>query len=295
MVSFADQRIVKGAPATISWQGVDQDGESADPGTVTVGITRADGTVLVAAGTATTGAGANPRTVALTAAQTKNLDVLTATWSVGADVLATTTVQVVGGVYVSVDAIRTADALVLGDAYTDATERIRDGRVAFEQIAENETGVAWVPRFDVERLDGSGMASIRLGWPELRRVRWCRIWTSDTAYDELTTAELAAIPANAAGVAVRADGEWWPVGRSNIEIAYEHGVDTPPRPLVDACVTYVRAHVRSHNSAIPGGAQTVSIADGSTYAILPAATSVTGIDSVDRVLRSMSRKTPGIA
>jgi hypothetical protein len=46
MESFADQRIVRGAPATIRWQGVDQDGESADPGTVTVGVTRADGSVL---------------------------------------------------------------------------------------------------------------------------------------------------------------------------------------------------------------------------------------------------------
>jgi hypothetical protein len=169
-------------------------------------------------------------------------------------------------------------------------------------LAEHRPGATIAPAvrnriliLDVERLDGSGRYDLVLGWPELRRVRWCRVYDEAGSYDELTADELAAIPANSAGIAERTDRYWWPAGRLNSEIAYEHGFDVPPRPIVDACVTYVRSHVRSHNSAIPGGAQTVSMGDGSTFALLPAATSVTGIDSVDRVLRSMSRKTPGIA
>jgi hypothetical protein len=49
-------RVVQGAPITVTYQAVDADGEpsSTDPGTVTVSITRADGTSIVT-GAATTG------------------------------------------------------------------------------------------------------------------------------------------------------------------------------------------------------------------------------------------------
>ena len=97
----ANQRVIAGAAATLSFQGVDQYGEPADPGTVTVEITRADGTELVASGTATTGSGSSPRTYALTASQTAELDRLTAVWSESSTAIAQTEIDDVGGVYVS--------------------------------------------------------------------------------------------------------------------------------------------------------------------------------------------------
>jgi hypothetical protein len=50
------ERILQLTPGTLSQQWY-EDGAAVDPGTVTVGITRADGTTLVAAGTGTTGRG----------------------------------------------------------------------------------------------------------------------------------------------------------------------------------------------------------------------------------------------
>lgn len=294
MLHPADQRVVKATAATLSWQGVDSDGEHADPGTVTVGVVSSDGTTVVAAGTATSGTGTSPRTYALTAAQTASCERLTATWKVGATTVATTTVDVVGGVYVSVSAARKAAPLHLADtgAHTDAD--VRDALRAGEQLFEDRTGVAWVPRLEVERRDGTGTTSMALAWPMLRRVAWCRIYSDATTYQTLTADQLAAIPADDAGIATRTDGYLWPAGVENVEIAYEHGEGSPPRALVDALVTYAGAMRRSHNSAIPGGAQSVSSPDGSTFAILPSETSATGIESVDRVLRQFSRKSPGI-
>jgi 20S proteasome alpha/beta subunit len=54
------ERIGQLTPGSLSQQWY-EDGSAVDPGTVTVGITRADGTVLVAAGTATTGTGTAAR------------------------------------------------------------------------------------------------------------------------------------------------------------------------------------------------------------------------------------------
>ena len=82
----ADQQILRGSAATLSWQNLDGNGEPAAPaGTVTVGILRDDGTELVAAGTATAGTGSDPRTYALAATANTLLDRLVVTWTDGGD------------------------------------------------------------------------------------------------------------------------------------------------------------------------------------------------------------------
>ena len=292
MSYVATQRVVRATTATVEWQGIDQDGEPAAPGTVTIGVTRADGTEVVAPGTATTATGTRA-TYTLPVSATANLDRLTATWTVSGVAVGTTSVEIVGGVYASVAAIRAADALVLGDAGTDATDRIREGRVAFEQIADAETGVAWVPRFDVTRLDGTGRHSLALPWPQLRRVRWCRIYSTETVYETLTADQLAAIPSDDSGIAVRTDGYVWPVGIRNVEIAYEHGYDVPPADLRDALIQTVRANARQFDNGIdPRTTQVVM--EGMT-ATIGASDDLTGNPAVDATLRRHSHKIPGIA
>lgn len=292
MFDTADQRIVRGAAATISRQFADQYGDEGDPGTVTVGVTRADGTELVAAGTATSGTGTNPRTFTLTAAQTARLDRLNVTWSVSGTEVAESTVDVVGGTWWSLATARAAIAEVRDEGrLTD--EGLRDAITATEQIVDATTGVAWLPRFVTVQVYGHGSASVSLpGVMRLRSVQWCRVWSSDTAYEDLDVTELAAIPADGAGIARRMDGNVWP-NNYRIVFGLEVGHDAPPVPLRTGMLPYLR-QVALAGAKNMGNVQTVS-ADGVTYAYSPPAGSVTGIDACDRVLAAYDARTPGMA
>lgn len=297
MLAHADQRVVRAAAATLTFQGVDADGEPADPGTVTVGVTRADGTTLVAAGTATSGTGTNPRTYALTASQTADLDYLTATWTASGVVVGRTFVEIVGGVYASTALIRGMDA-VLGNAGTDTTADLIRARQAVERLFESVTGAAWVPKFDTCRLDGSGTGSLLLPWPMLRSVRWCRIYSDDTTYETLTADELAAIPADEAGIAWRTDGQFWPAGRRNVQIGYEHGADRPPVDMIEQLVVAVRKGARRFDNGLPEQATFVNFAEGGSATLATPGVGQwhTGIPSVDEMLKRYAQhSSPGIA
>ena len=163
----AHQRIVRATAATLTVTLVDQDGEPSDAaGAVTVRVQRADGTDVLAAGTATTNpAGTGTYSVALTAAQTATLDLFTATWTVSGINVAVTLHEIVGGVYFTVAEARARDASISTSAYT--AEAVRQARAEVEQQCEMITGVAWVPRFR--------RASCRL-WARRRwccPIRWC--------------------------------------------------------------------------------------------------------------------------
>lgn len=143
---------------------LDQDGEPADlSGTVTVSITRADGT-SVQTGTATAGAAAGSYTFALSDAAVGTLDVLTVTWSTGGIVRATSHVRVVGGFLFNLADLSQqpgtakldrAMMLELRDAVTDVFERF--------------TKHSFVPAYDVEVRPGSG--SVVLHRSPVRSVR----------------------------------------------------------------------------------------------------------------------------
>ena len=93
---LADQRSLRGAPAVLSWQPVDGIGAATDPGTVTVTVTRDDGTALVT-DAATSGTGSAPRTYTLAATHTQLVDLLTVSWQVSNVEIAETRCEIVGG------------------------------------------------------------------------------------------------------------------------------------------------------------------------------------------------------
>jgi hypothetical protein len=295
-MAFSHQRIVQATTATLSWQGVDQHGDEADPGVVTVEVVRADGTVVVAAGTATSGTGDVPRTVTLTAAQTADLDLLTCTWkNAGGVTVGTTLVHVVGGVYASLKEIRSRDR-VLSDPGTDASDTLRRARSEAEHQFEKTMGQAFVPRFDVARLNGSGRSTLTLPWAALRRVRWARVWSGLT-YTSLTAEELTGIRSSEAGIAVRSDWSWWPWGRANIEIGYEHGHDTPPPDLQRALIQYVRRGARRHDNPILDQATSFTMVEGGTLSLATPGVGkwTTGIPDVDVVLMAYTVDEGGVA
>jgi hypothetical protein len=120
------ERIGQLTPGTLSQQWY-EDGAVVDPGSVTVGITRADGTVLVAAGAATTGSGTGARTYNLTTTHTALLDRLTVTWTSTLKGTLLSYVEVVGGFWFSLAELRAIRGLVGHHRLPDQRPRGRCG------------------------------------------------------------------------------------------------------------------------------------------------------------------------
>jgi len=173
---YSVERCLQGAPITVEWSPVDQYGDPSDtdPGTVTVAVTRADGTVLVAAGAATDGAGVAPRTFTITAAQTgAQLDQLEVAWStVAAGVVHRTLVDIVGGVYCSLAEVR--DPLTGKDKDRFTAGAVHQARVEVEGLIERACGhaVSFVPRFSVYQFPTYADSGLTVPHLFLRRVRW---------------------------------------------------------------------------------------------------------------------------
>ena len=134
-MNFADQRVLQNTPATLSAQFVDQDGAPHSPaGAVTVGITRADGTTLLAPGQVTvTGAIAGLRTFDVTAAQNVLLDRLECTWTAASGEIIVTHVDVVGAYYFPLSDLSSLDGMT-----GLTTAQLRLARQSVEEMVERK-------------------------------------------------------------------------------------------------------------------------------------------------------------
>ena len=277
--SVPTSRIVRGANANLAYQGVDADGEPADPGTVTVQVTRADGSDVKAAGTATTGSGANPRKVELLAADTFQLDVLTAAWSIGGTVVAVTEHEVVGGVYLSSSEIRAVEP-ALSSVTEYPVSALITARQQVEQMFESACNRAFVPRFRVDALSGEGQGALVLRRPDVRRIRFVNVHNGvefeSVDVDELRVNELGAVV-----------GYDWPHGFLNIQVGYEYGLDRPPADLRNAAVQAIRAQVNTFRSGIPDRATSFQPIDGGNVVLATPGLGpwVTGIPAVDEAIK----------
>lgn len=263
ILTVADQRSLTGVPAVFSWQPLDGDGLVATPGTITVDITRANGTVLVTAG-ATGGAASAPRTYTLAATNCALTDVLTAVWKDTGVERARTTLELVGGYYATIPQIRASDP-TLGDNVKFPDVDVIRARTEVEHAFAGIAGTDFTPRYHIERLNGSNTTSLELGWGPLRSVRAVTIYYSGANIGvALTAAQLAAIPAVHGCIADRTDGGIWTgygygagvgngygaQGRANIVIEYEAGYSTLPFDLRDQFFIEVRKQLNDTKSTI---------------------------------------------
>jgi hypothetical protein len=279
--SVASQRAVRSTAAVLRWQGVDPDGEPADPGTVTIGVVDSEGTVVVAAGSATTGSGSNPRTYTLSAAQTADLDVLTATWTVSGTVVAVTTLEIVGDVYVSASDVRLIEP-ALGEVPDYSTAKIHTARAQVEQMFEDACNRAFVPRFRVDTLRGSGRHWIVTRRPDVRAVRWANY----TDYNgTVTTVDVSELEFDELGV-IKWRDDVWPSGYQ-VKIGYEYGLSRPPEDLRQAAVQAIRAQLNTFRSGIPDRATSFQPIDGGNVILATPGVGqwVTGIPAVDECLK----------
>lgn len=293
MNPVADQQILRGAVATLSWQYLDATGEPADPGTVTVGVNRADGTVLVAAPTATVGSGAAPRTVALTAAQTASLDLFAVTWTRADATTFPTVAEIVGGYYFTTAQLRARET-ALADAQkylvADLVALRRDVEAEFEEICE----VAFVPRYARRRLDGTGASCLVLPTPLPRRIVAVTQLAGDGSTTAWTAGEVAGIRLDETGE-ISSPQRSFPSGARNLIVAWEHGHDRPPPEVRDKAMLRLRHHVTRPKSAVPDRATTFQVEGGSVYRLDQAGRKRTGIADIDAVLDRYSMATDGLA
>lgn len=286
------QRILQSTAATLRTSLADQDGEPADAGVVTVRVQRADGTDVLAAGTATTSDSAGGYSVTLTRAQTASLDLLTATWTASEVVVATTSHEIAGGVYFTVAEARAKDASITTGEYPPAI--VQAARSEVEHQCEEITGVAWVPRFAREYVQGSGSTTLVLSRPRVRRVRSISDVDSLGVLTAWDSDRVSIINANAGGVITSGYG----FGRGRLVVEYEHGHDAPPPDLVTAAIIHLRHQLNTFRttSLIDRATQVQTIEGQNLMLATPGRYGFeTGIPPVDAVYQRYSWKIPGIA
>ena len=276
-------RIKRATPATISntWYSA---GTIADPGTVTVGIVRADGSVVVPAGTATAGSGPAARTFPLTAAHTALLDTLTATWTSSTLGTDTTEHEVVGDFLFSLADARAMKPLDDPTKYPTAT--LTAMRTAVEQALEDACGVAFVPRYELETFTVDGCAGgLVARWPRITAVRSAMIDGTDiTPLSDVLGVREGLIYLH------RSWGYGWHHGwghqHRSIVVGYEHGHTAPPARVSRAGLLLARSWLVS--GPVDDRAATFSAgADGGTYSlVVPGRNgSVFGLPEVDAVVQ----------
>ena len=264
-VSPFNQRCVAGAAFALSWRQIGADGEPADPGTVTVTVTRATGTAVVTAA-ATGGATTAARTYTLTAAQTATLDRLTVTWVAAGVTLATTEVDVCAAPWFSNAELRTAHPS-LSNVSTYPATLITVARLQVEGFIERVTNRRFTPGYDYRVLPGAPGYLLVLPSMDIRRVRSAELLDdpSAAATETLAAGELAAIPVSRTGCITRYTDTW---GSRWVRIGYEHGLTTPPGDVKAAAMRLCRDVLERSKVVAPDQAITWNSTDFGWSAVM---------------------------
>lgn len=272
---------------------------------VTVSLTRLDGTAVITNG-ATTGPDAN-HLYTYTYSGSDVLDALIVSWSatIGGDpiVLDQDLLEICGGFYFSLAEGRAVDD-VLVNTTKYPTSALIEARIDVEDEAESLCGQAFVPRFMREVVSGDGGPVIRLAWPHLRKIR--RIQVANTfggQYVDLTADELATIPLTDTGVLRRDLGifwpstaivaGYWPNGRSNVIVEYEHGLDRPPRDVVRGAKIRFKSILQQPKSKVPDRAERIAISEMGVVSLASPSRDGTGISEVDGAYGRNPSPVPG--
>jgi hypothetical protein len=285
----ADQRVLAGVAATINVSLVDQDGVAAAAvGTITVTITRADGTVIATGRSTSAGTGTGAFTAALTATETASLDTLTCSWLDGGVARLTTVVEVVGGYWFSVADARSAEGS-LQDTSKYPTAAIVAVRRYVEDEFERIMGVAGVPRYRRLSIRGSNRSDLVLPDVAIRALREVTIYDGTT----FSVSERAALIQRDEGVLTMV-GSNWPTW--DVTVGYEHGLDRPPGNGKAMAIRRARRLLNQARSPLPDDVQSMRFVmqDGQTIGLNTAGKWRTGDDVIDSYLASFGRRTPGV-
>lgn len=255
-----------------------EDGVAADPGAVTLDITRLDGTA-VATGTATSGSGTNPRTFNLNGGtHTTLLDTLRLDWISSTKGTLTTYVEVVGGFVFSTPELRA----LLPDETAYPTGALLAMRTVVEQAVEEACGIAFVPRYTTETFSGDGCTTLDARWPLAGMLSSTNI----PLVGAVRSATVNGAAVTSSDIVVDRFEfyyrQGWRCGRRNITIGYEHGAQYPPDYLKRGALLQAKSWLIS--GPIDERAQTFAASDGVTYGLLVAGASGRDFDIPEMIV-----------
>jgi hypothetical protein len=286
-MNFADQRILAGVPATLVGQFTDQHGQPAAAPAATVAVTRADGSVLLAAGTATVAVAdgsSGARTVLLTVAQTAQLDYLTAVWTDPTAGTTTTTVAVVGGYMFDFAELKRLDGMT-----NMSLASLALARQSVEELVEERTGWCWAPRLVVETVDVRQFVSGDVGYvhAEHRPVRALKAITVDGVVQTLSDWALdreGFLRRTSTGAAA----EFYTA--STVTMIYEVGEDRPPVSLARALIDAARTAELDSKSGVSSRALSTTNEFGNINYARATAVNLFGNPHVDAILSFWDRR-----
>jgi hypothetical protein len=205
------------------------------------------------------------------------VDTWTVDWSgsiAGATVTARDIVEIVGDFYFGIKEAR--DEMQLGAVPTAAA--IAQKRTEVEQEAERICQVGFVPRFERQKINGSGTPLLGTRRRFVRAVRAVTI--GGVALDAPT---VAALTFTDDGIITRPGGALWTAGAGNVIAEYEFGYDYPPEEIRTAAKLRLRSMLGRTSTGVPDRALSFITAEGGTYRVSTPARQKTGIPDVDGV------------
>ena len=272
-------RAVLNNDTRIRFQFDDADGDPTDAtGSVTVAVTRADGTALTG-GSADAVAG-YPGLYEFTldsAVHASQFDTLVVTWSAtiaGQTRVEQTYVDIVGGRLISVGMLRKQGGLedktrYPNDLLTWGIDLVSD---SFDEFTET----AWQPRYRRETHDGDNTESVYVRRGPVHSIVDASV---DASVLSLTGWVFS-------GSEIRSDGDIFTQTDpgQNVVLGYTYGVANPPASIVRAAVQYATHVARSDSSTIPDRARMVQTEWGMFIMDTASEDKPTGLPEVDSVL-----------
>lgn len=290
-------RVLRDSGAVLSHTFYADGTATAADGTVTVSITKADGTTLTSGNATAVGS-----TYTFVLADQPLLDRLTVTWTgtfSGVTQAQTDIVEIVGGFYVTLAEIRALPNL--SDTAKFTTAELVAARTWFETTFERATGVAWVPRYARDRISGNNRAALLLPRYPLRIdpvtgapvVYSVRTYTTSSAYTALTSPNLADLIVSDDGLLRRFDGTSFTSGYGNLVVEYEHGHESPPADVVEAAKAGIRAKLVDDQTG--NRVFAVQTDEGIVRHSSPGSGRPFGIPFVDEIAAAHDHRVPAVA
>lgn len=265
------------APATFEVTYLD--GESvADPGVVTVEVTRDDGTEVTTS--AVSGTGTSTRSVTVTAADNDQVDRLTATWTSSTLGVRRTYHDIVGGFYVTL-----RDIAAAGDVGDRGVAEMEAAREWAETKIDGYVGTAFVPRYGKYVEFGKGLTTVLLP-ARLRRILWATIDGTAQTLDDWDFYAYGQVYADVTFTR-----------NQRVEVGYEYGWDAPPADIQEVALVLARHKLLEARNKMFDRARTVQTDFGVEFLSTPGDKRPTGLPGVDQVLNAYrdSESVPTVA
>lgn len=274
----------------------DEAGADAD-GSVTVGVVGADGSTILAAGTATTHPGGgsphNDGVYQVAIPAQANLNELTATWAGtwGSSSMTFTSLHgVVGGFYAVPAEVRGLDSISGETATFPAVDVVAAINYA-ESVIDDYCGASFVPRFRREVLSGTNSQTLKVS-----EMFPTKILSASIDGTSLTAGEIADVALLASGELVRKGATWtFTEPGLKVIVEYEHGANVQaPDDIRWAARTLARYHLLEQVSRIPDRAISVQSEFGNIQLAQPGMNRPTPLPDVNVILNRHRHRAPSL-